>query len=371
MKEFGHYDRGQYLIPLWKGNVVYGESACVIENALGEIPPVRLAYPIRKAISVKSADLSFDYEEGKDFRVNEYGELCILRGGKIPFLPWKNYRLPAFDPKDDKQIAASDGIGAYLLAELFADREGMRAFSLAVTYEHEESAEYDLTAGKREKFKRLLKKLEGGAEVKIVSYGDSITYGWGASGLKDVQKPPFCKPYAEMTVEELQARFASEIRHVNLSVSGKCADWAAERENLQALTAENPDLVILAFGMNDAVAIRPEDFKKNLLTIIRTVRKSCPQTEFLLLSSILPNPLVGFSSGSSIYRYHREYPRVLSKIEREEEGIGYANVTAVHERLLERKALADTLSNNANHPNDFMHRVYAQTALRTLLGKEF
>ena len=46
-------------------------------------------------------------------------------------------------------------------------------------------------------------------------------------------------------------------------------------------------------------------------------------------------------------------------------------MTAVHERLLERKNLRDTLSNNVNHPNDFMHRVYAQVALKTLLGDEF
>ena len=46
-------------------------------------------------------------------------------------------------------------------------------------------------------------------------------------------------------------------------------------------------------------------------------------------------------------------------------------MTAVHELLLERKSLQDTLSNNVNHPNDFMHRVYAQVALKTLLGDAF
>lgn len=371
MKDFGQYDRGQYLLPLWKGTVVYGESACVIENAFGDIPPVRLAYPVQKIISVKSGDLSVTYEEGKDYCVNEYGELEIVRGGRIPFLPWNEYRLPSFDRGNDEQIAAADGIGAYILGELFREREGMRAYSLAITYEHPESDGYDIVAGRSANFRRTLAKLEAGRKINITSYGDSITYGWAASGMKDIQKPPFCKPYIEMTVEELGARYKAEIDHTNLSVSGKCTDWATEKENLQAVADTKPDLVILAFGMNDAGIFRPEVFKKNILTIIRTVRKTCPNAEFLLVSSILPNPLVGFASGSSIYHYHREYPRVLNEIEREEEGVGYANVTAMHELLLHRKSLQDTLSNNVNHPNDFMHRIYAQVALRTLLGKSF
>lgn len=371
MDDIFEYDRKKYLLPLWKGTTVYGESLCVIEDAFGEIRPFRLAYPVERVLSVRSGDFSVVYEEGKDFTVNGYGELEILRGGKIPYLAWNDYRLKQFDAEKSDQIAAADGIGAYRMGELFADSEGMRRYQLAVSYTHKESALYDITQGKSEAFARFFAKLNERKAACVVSYGDSITYGWAASGMQDIGKPPYCKKYADMAVEELQARFHAEIEHINLSVSGKCTDWAEADENVKGVVSARPDLVILAFGMNDAGVFRPCVFAQRIKNIIAKIRAENPFTEFLLVSPILPNPLVGFSSGSSILHYHREYPRVFAAIERETEGCACANVTAVHSLLLERKRLQDTLSNNVNHPNDFMHRIYAQVVLKTMLGNAF
>ncbi len=367
MEDITTYCPKQYLAPFWKGNAVFGESVTVIEDYFGEIRPKRLAFPITRVIAVRSADLGTKYEEGRDFRVNEYGELEILRGGKIPYLKWEDYRLKEADPKSDSQLPSSDGIGAYILAELFREREGMRAYQLAVTYEHEKSERYAITKGKKEKFTRFFEKLKSG-KATVVSYGDSITYGWAASGMHDIQKPPFCPMYADMVVSEIAEHCHAEVEHKNLAVSGMCADWGMKEENLRRVAEAKPDLVILAFGMNDAGVFRPETFKNNLLAIISGVRKELPFVDFLLVSPIVPNPLIGFAAGSSIRHYHDEYPYAFYELERELKGVGYANVTAVHKLLLERKELCDTLSNNGNHPNDFMHRVYAQVILTTLFG---
>lgn len=371
VKDVSEYSCMEYVAPFWKGDAVYAESVFVLENALGEIRPFRLAYPVRKVISVRSADLRTTYEQNMDYRVNEYGELEIIRGGRIPYMEWKDYRFPVFDSTRDDRIASADALGAQLVGELFSDREGIRAYSLAVSYTHEESTRYDITKGKQERFVRVMRLLKEKHALTVASYGDSITYGWAASGMQDIRKPPFCKPYAEMVVDALGQKYAADVRHVNCAVSGKCTDWGLEDENIASVTQEKPDLVILAFGMNDAGVFRPEVFEQNLRGIISKIRKACPQTEFLLISPILPNPNTAFTAGSSIFNYHREYPHAFLAIERDTEGVGYANVTAVHERLLERKNLRDTLSNNVNHPNDFMHRVYAQVALKTLLGDEF
>ncbi len=368
MDERNIEERRKRLVPLWEGNTVYAESIFVLENFLGEIRPFRLAYPIEKIISVTSADFSVRYEEGKDFCVNEYGELEIIRGA-IPYLQWKDYRLPAFDPENWENMASADGLGAYKTGDLFSDREGMRAWQLAVSYTHAESALYDVTAGKRGKFARFLEKLEKERCARVASYGDSITYGWAASGMQDIRKPPYCEKYADMIVGALEEKFGAKIEHVNFSVSGKCADWAAEEENVKPVADFKPDLVILAFGMNDAGGFRPRTFAENIRKIIAAIRAEQPQAEFLLVSPIVPNPTVAFTAGSSIERYHGEYPRAFEEIERAERGVGYANVTAVHRILLERKSLQDTLSNNVNHPNDFMHGIYAQVALKTLLDE--
>lgn len=369
MRDFCEYDRALYLTPLWKGNVVYGESVFALENFLGELRPFRLAYPIERIVSVRSADLKRVYEEGRDYRVNEYGELEMIPGGRIPYLLWKDYRLPVFDPARDDNMATADGLGAYQTGDLFADREGMRTWQLAVTYTHAESGYYDIVPGKTENFARFLKKLSAEKRARVVSYGDSITYGWAASGMQDIRKPPYCKKYADMVVDELESRFGAEIVHENCSVSGMCADWG-EREIARVIEAK-PDLVILAFGMNDAGVFRPCIFEKRIRNIISKIRQAFPDAEFLLVSPLVPNPLVAFTAGSSIYHYHGEYPRVLKAVERDTEGVACADVTALHRLLLERKSLQDTLSNNVNHPNDFMHRIYAQVALKTILGASF
>ena len=65
----------EYVAPFWKGDAVYAESVFVLENALGEIRPFRLAYPVRKVISVRSAALRTTYTENRDYRVHNYCEL--------------------------------------------------------------------------------------------------------------------------------------------------------------------------------------------------------------------------------------------------------------------------------------------------------
>lgn len=364
------YDNASYLKPIWKGEEVLNETALVLKNALGFIAEIRLAYPIKKIISVRSFDLKTVYEEGKDYFVNENGELQIIMEGKIPYLKWEDYRLNEYVDKE-KQIASADAIGSHIVAELFSHNDGMSAWTVVVTYTHEQSDIYDVVQEKSEKVTTFLNKLKTQKSATVVSYGDSITYGWGASGMKDVNKPPFTPPYAYMVVEYLQNRFGAQINHENFSVSGMCTDWAEKDENVQKVIDACPDLVILAFGMNDAGGFHPNVFYEKMLNIITKVRKVHKDVPFVIVSSIMPNPLVAFAAGSSICRYHAEYPRVFEKLQNNLPFVAYANVTKMHNLLLERKSLQDTLSNNVNHPNDFMHRVYAQSVLKTILGDDF
>lgn len=164
------YDLQKWLSPLWKGNTVYAETAFILKNALGEIRPKRLAYPVKKIVSVRSFDLQTVYEKGKDYSVNEYGELQVLPEGKIPYLSWNEYRFSEF-VQDDVHMPSADALGAQCVRELFADKDGMSAYTLAVTYEHEPDDYYAVTAGKSGKFPRTLEKLKNGQNIKIALYG--------------------------------------------------------------------------------------------------------------------------------------------------------------------------------------------------------
>jgi len=88
--------------------------------------------------------------------------------------------------------------------------------------------------------------------------------------------------------------------------------------------------------MNDVV-FRPETFATNIQIIIDRIRKDKADAEFLLVSPILPNAETAFTAGSSILTYHREYPRAFVKLERGNSAVACANVTKMHELLLERK----------------------------------
>ncbi len=364
------YDIEKFLKPIWKGNTVYCETALVLKNALNFIPEIRLAYPIKKILSVKSFDLKREYEEGKDYFVNENGELQIIPEGNIPYLSWENYRFNDF-VDDGKHIASADAIGSYIVAELFAHDDGMSQWMISVTYQHEESNFYDVACDKSAKMESFLNKLKNGEPTTVVSYGDSITYGWGASGMKDVNKPPYTPPYNVMVLEYLRKRYNVEITHENFAVSGMCTDWGEKDENIQKAIDVNPDFVILSFGMNDAGGFHPNVFYQKMVNIISKIRKVCGEVPFVIISPIMPNPLVAFTAGSSICRYHAEYPNVFKKIEESLSNVAWVNVTNEHNLLLQRKNLSDTLSNNVNHPNDFMHRVYAQLTLKTILGDEY
>ena len=168
--------------------------------------------------------------------------------------------------------------------------------------------------------------------------------------MKDVRKPPFCKPYNLAFLADPELRFSARIRNINRSVSGMGLDWAEKEENLAGVIKEKRDRVILAFGMNDAGTVRPCVFRDGLLSVISKIRAVCPETEFLLISPILPNPLAAFSAGSSIFHYHAEYPRAYAEAEARLQGVAAAEKKEQQELRAEyvadfRKSLKAQLDN--------------------------
>ena len=84
---------------------------------------------------------------------------------------------------------------------------------------------------------------------------------------------------------------------------------------------------------------------------------------------MLPNEEVGYSLGVSILYNQKNYLNVLIALENEYEGVAVADVTTPHEYLLSKKQFKDMSSNNINHPNDYVHRLYAQVCLKAMFGE--
>ena len=129
---------------------------------------------------------------------------------------------------------------------------------------------------------------------------------------------------------------------------------------IEKVVEPRPDVVILAFGMNDSAGRSAREYQANIEGVVARVRERLPDSEFILVASMLGNP------GWTRLNHQRfpEYRDALAKLRGP--GVALADVTTVWTRFLELKQDWDQTGNGVNHPNDFGHRVYAQV-ITTLL----
>jgi lysophospholipase L1-like esterase len=135
--------------------------------------------------------------------------------------------------------------------------------------------------------------------------------------------------------------------------------WGLENVGARAVRYQ-PDLLVLAFGMNDGWRTR-EEFMALTKEIVGTAEKDSPGTDILLLSSILPH-----WRAAGFWAHQIEYEDGLWAFAAGEEHVGVAPMTSMHRHLLQRKEYYHATGNNINHPSDFMARVYAMTLCAAL-----
>ena len=144
--------------------------------------------------------------------------------------------------------------------------------------------------------------------------------------------------------------------------SGRCGgtyEQALERLDRDVLRF-NPDLVILAFGMNDSAGVSSESYQTNTRKMIEDIRKQLPNAEFVLVASMLGN-----RDWTTLK--HELFPKYRDALkELCEPGIALADMTSIWTGILERKQDWDQTGNGVNHPNDFGHRIYAQVIAKLL-----
>ena len=130
--------------------------------------------------------------------------------------------------------------------------------------------------------------------------------------------------------------------------------WTAAQGLKHAIDAklgeQKPDLVIIAFGMNDVFARDAARYQKNIGGIMEAIRIESPETEFILVASMLGNEEWGMPMEQ--FALHRDALKELCG-----PGIVLADLTAMWEELLKHKSFYDLTGNGVNHPNDFGHAV--------------
>lgn len=329
--------KDQRLIPFWKSSVMYGESVLFIQQNEDELPSARLLFNPKKIIAFRNASATVEYKQGKDYLLDKNTGTLSLPAGSPVIFKKKSEILPA-------KMFFSEG-------HFFHDRQ------IEITYTHKDTWKGFTPKFAGNKLPKTMAKLKKNMPLKVHMSGDSISAGWNASGKTGA--PPYQPDYGTLVVGRLAELYNANVTFENFSVGG----WTAANgvADAQRMAAAGPDLVIIAYGMNDIVDRNPKTYKANILTIIETVRKINPDTEFILVASMIGNLDWDVMPPAEEFFKYRDALSTLT-----ETGIVLADMTTFWNDLLKRKTFIDITGNGVNHPNDFGHRIYAQTILEML-----
>src|SRR3954471_11892440 len=246
-----------------------GESLFFVDSGDG-IPAARLLFDRVEDVELTSATGAIRFEPGRDFIVDgAAGTVSLTAASRIPFATLEEL-YPAVDPF----VLIGDG------AE-FHRRQS------AATYRHRA----DQWAGSVPRFARTglprtIGRLSAAEPLTICVTGDSISEGYNASGI--VGAPPLQPPYAGLVATGLERAYGSRVTLHNFAVSGWTADDGVA--DVERAAATRPDLAIVAYGMNDSGYAEAPYFAANIRAIVDATRAASPESEFVLVSPMLPNP---------------------------------------------------------------------------------
>jgi acyl-CoA thioesterase I len=292
----------------------------------------RLFFAPDVVLAVTSVAADVTYVEGADYLVDR-------RAGRIVRAPGS--RMPE---THSKSIASAAGV---LLHDRF----------VAVTYTHSGDPWTWRPPGTPGALPRVTARLKRREPVTVCLTGDSISEGYDVSGFHQV--PPYQPAFGQLVAIALEQKYGAPVHLHNLATAGwTAADALSDTARLAAL---EPDLVIIAFGMNDACGAGAGEFVENVSSVMRRVRDEVTEVEFVVVSSMLPTPECSWV----IPARFEEYRAALAELTGE--GVALADVTGLWTELVARKDPHDLSGNGLNHPNDFGHRVYAHAILDRLL----
>ena len=343
------------LKPFWNSTTMYGESLFFCERRTDDVASATLLFPPEKILAVTSATGETAYEEGKDFVVDKTtGVIRLLPGSRIPCkTPHEMY-----PPADSKLPKYGHKRGDPTTHLIFGEGNFFHMLQVEVTYTHKAG----LWSGYIPKFAgdslpHTQQKLRAREPIKLCMSGDSISAGANASGF--TKAPPFLPPYGDLVALGLEKASGSKVTFRNFAVGG----WTSRNgvADVEKVAAEKPDLVIIAYGMNDAGGSTPAAYAANIQTIMDKVRASSPDAEFILVASMLPNAEWHYPKMENFPAFRDALAKLCGP------GMVLADMTSVWTELLKRKSFHDLTGNGVNHPDDFGHRLYAQVILALLV----
>lgn len=198
---------------------------------------------------------------------------------------------------------------------------------------------------------KMREKLENGELLKIVAYGDSITQGGEATTVE----LRFQNRYVNYLLEKFPK---AKIHLENSAIGGITTIQGIEQLKIKVLD-QNPDLVLLGFGMNDQVTadLSSVQFQENLCRIADEIKEKT-NAEIIMFSTFEPHP-------DWLFNIHRTVDFAnATKMAARKTQCAYADVYSIWQKALNRKDHSSLIANNINHPNDFGHWLYFEAFKR-------
>lgn len=201
----------------------------------------------------------------------------------------------------------------------------------------------------------LLRAIDASTQLtRIVCFGDSVTGLYYHTGGR--------RTYTDMLGIALKkANPHGNVKMINAGISGNTTRDALQRIEHDVL-AKRPSLVTVMFGLNDMVRVPLDEYRENLVKII----KQCRAIE---ANVILCTPNSIISTTRRPTEKLIEYCDVVRRVAREQK-VRLCDCYATYDALKKRDALAcRLLMSDEIHPNMDGHKLIATEIARTITGK--
>jgi lysophospholipase L1-like esterase len=291
--------------------------------------------------------------QGRDFQLSDNGLVLIFNdNAKVP----KIDREPFVPPNSPASYGHREGNDREWLLYRFGVWFHRRNLEITYVRKDFQKPKADPTIA----LPKTMARLKARQPLRIAVSGDSISTGLDSSGKWNAF--PHQPGYIDLIAAQLQVTYGSEIALDNRAVAGWSVDTGVN--DVQKLLEKKPNLVIVAYGMNDVGRRDPKWFHERTKQIIDKIKAADPEIEIVLVAPMLGHRQWVHTPRDQFAAY-RDRLKSLTQA-----GVALADATAVWETMLQHKHDFDLTGNGLNHPNDFGHRLYAQCALKAITNRE-
>ena len=350
----------EMVTPYFKGNVIYNETVMLVDS--DGVISGNLQYKPVKILSVR------DYTWEKEYPASEYtvsgNTITMKPGGSLPYLEEENLQGKNI-PEPYREVTQIQNVltdWMMMGGTIYTESPLIYGNQISVSYVYdvrdlkpEEFADYE-TSG----FPKLKAKLNAGEDVKIVIIGDSVAEGCSSS--KHFNHEPNMDNWADQVTQALDEHYEGKVTSKNVAVGGTQSSWGASAAQVNSVVANEPDMVIIHFGINDVGGkATPGAYQDNIEQLVTSVQACLPDCEFMLVKALAPNP-ISYGDKDLTNMWKR-----LDRVAENCENTYTLDMYTMSKTMLGVKKYMDITGNGINHVNDFTSRLYTMNILSALI----